>query len=147
MTPAPLATQSQYKVPDVDDHSLTVPLSLFTNGWIHAVEDSELVLVLIAARMRHLHGETLQPLPSGPRKLNSASSPGTLRVSPPNPGLPRDSRRHRRLQSLVGRQARRHPGAWSAAPRLRLRPEELDRPADPTIIDTIANQIAKSEST
>jgi len=49
---------------------LPVPSSLFTNGWIHVLEDSELVLLLIAARMRSRHGDTPQPLPSGARKLH-----------------------------------------------------------------------------
>ncbi|CAN5875737.1 hypothetical protein BH09ACT7_BH09ACT7_29070 [soil metagenome] len=59
-----------YKVPDGEDEYFTVPLTLFTNAWIHVLEDSELVVLLIAARMRCRHGETPQPLPSGPRKLN-----------------------------------------------------------------------------
>jgi hypothetical protein len=65
-----IGDNDQYKVPDVEDEYFTVPLSLFTNGWIHVLEDSELVLLLITARMRSRHGDTPQPMSSGPRKLN-----------------------------------------------------------------------------
>jgi hypothetical protein len=138
-----------YKVPDGEGEYFTVPLTLFTNGWIHVLEDSELVVLLIAARMRCKHGEEPQPLPSGPRKLNY--------------GLTKDSYEaaHRVLDYLsilgviadwrrssdgkVDGFARR--GERGAQPhRLRLRPENLDQPAYPTIVDTITDQIAQSEA-
>jgi hypothetical protein len=140
-----IGDNDQYKVPDLDAEYFTVPLSLFTSGWIHVLEDSELVLLLIAARMRCLHGDTPQPLPSGPRKLNY--------------GLTKDSYEaaHRILDYLsildvisdFNRSADgkvdgiRERGAQPH--HLRLRPEKLDRPAYPTIIDGITDQIAKAE--
>jgi len=59
-----------YKVPDNDDEYFTVPLSLFTNGWIYVLEDGELVLLLIAARFRKVFGDAPHPMAAGPRKLN-----------------------------------------------------------------------------
>ena len=135
-----------YKVPENSDEYFTVPLSLFTNGWIHVLEDSELVVLLIAARMRGAHGETPQPLRSGPRKLNY--------------GLTKDSYEaaHRVLdylsildviadwsRSVDGRvDGYKEKGAQPH--RLRLHPERLDQPAYPTIIDTLTDQIARSET-
>ena len=122
-----------------------MPSSLFTNGWIHVLEDSELVLLLIAARMLSRHGDTPQPLPSGARKLHY--------------GLSRDSfeAAHRMLDYLgildvISDYQRNADGKVDgfrdrgAQPHLlRFHPETLDNPAYPTIIDTIADQIAKSE--
>jgi hypothetical protein len=135
-----------YKVPDVEDEYFTVPLSLFTNGWIYVLEDSELVLLLIAARMRAQHGDKPVPMRSGPRKLNY--------------GLTKDSYEsaHRILDYLdildvISDFNRSEDGKVDgiakrgAQPhRLRFRPEALERPAYPTIVETITEQIAKSES-
>jgi hypothetical protein len=135
-----------YKVPDVEDEYFTVPLSLFTNGWIHVLEDSELVLLLITARMRARYEDTPQPMSSGPRKLNY--------------GLTKDSYEsaHRILDYLdildvVSDFNRSQDGKVDgirergAQPhRLRFRPESLDLPAHPTIIDTLTQQIAMSEN-
>ena len=133
-----------YKVPEAADEYFTVPLTLFTNGWIHVLEDSELVLLLIAARMHCKYGDTPQPLPSGPRKLNY--------------GLTKDSYEaaHRMLDYLsildvIADWNRSSNGKvdgfrkQGAQPhRLRFHPEHLDRPAYPTIVDTITDQIARS---
>jgi hypothetical protein len=137
----------QYKVPDVDDDYFTVPLTLFTNGWIHVLEDSELVLLLIAARMRHLHGDTPQPLPSGPRKLNYGltkdSYEGAHRILDYLSILDVISDFNRLADGTV--EGIRERGAQPH--RLRLRLDGLDQPAYPAIVDTIADQIAKSAST
>lgn len=139
----PHSNNSFYRVPDSD--FFTVPASLFTNGWIHVLEDSELVLLLIAARLHYKHGDEAQPLPSGPRKLNY--------------GLSRDSFEagHRMLAYLdvldvisdFQRSADGKVDGFSdrgAQPHLlRFHPEALDRPAFPTITTTIKEQIAKSE--
>lgn len=142
----PTGDNSVYRVPEHEADFFTVPASLFTNGWIHVLEDSELVVLLIAARMYSEHGETPQPLPSGPRKLNY--------------GLSRDSFEagHRVLDYLgildvisdYQRNADGKVDGFSdrgAQPHLlRFHPEALDRPAYPSIVDTIAAQIAKSEA-
>jgi hypothetical protein len=141
----PTGDNSVYRVPEHDSDFFTVPTSLFTNGWIHVLEDSELVLLLIAARMRSLDGDTPQPLPSGARKLHY--------------GLSRDSfeAAHRVLDYLdvldvISDYLRSADGKVDgfrdrgAQPHLlRFHPEALDRPAYPTIVDTITEQIAKSE--
>lgn len=141
----PAGDNSVYRVPEHDSEFFTVPASLFTNGWIHVLEDSELVLLLIAARMRSEQGDAPQPLPSGPRKLNY--------------GLSRDSFEagHRVLDYLgildvISDYQRSADGKVDgfgdrgAQPHLlRFHPEALDRPAFPTITDTITEQIAKSE--
>ncbi len=141
----PTGDNSVYRVPEHDTDFFAVPASLFTNGWIHLLEDSELVLLLIAARMYSQHSDTPQPLPSGPRKLNY--------------GLSRDSFEagHRVLDYLgildVISDYQRNAagkvdgfGDRGAQPHLlRFHPEALDRPAYPTIVDTITEQIAKSE--
>ncbi|MGW6033333.1 hypothetical protein ACWFOS_06715 [Gordonia terrae] len=132
-----------YRVPE--SGYFTVPAWLFTNGWIHVLEDSELVLLLIAARMRCEHGDEPQPLPSGPRKLNY--------------GLSRDSFEagHRMLAYLdvldvisdFQRSADGKVDGFSdrgAQPHLlRFHPKALDRPSFPTITTTIKEQIARSE--
>lgn len=142
----PSGDNSVYRVPEHDNEFFTVPAPLFTNGWIHVLEDSELVLLLIAARMRSEHADAPQPLPSGPRKLNY--------------GLSRDSfeAAHRVLDYLgildvISDYQRSADGKVDgfgdrgAQPHLlRFHPEALDRPAFPTIADTITEQIAKSEA-
>jgi|JI10StandDraft_1071094.scaffolds.fasta_scaffold04235_12 hypothetical protein len=141
----PGGDNSVYRVPEHDNEFFTVPAWLFTNGWIHVLEDSELVLLLIAARMRNEHGDVPQPLPSGPRKLHY--------------GLSRDSFEagHRVLDYLgildvISDYQRNSDGKVDgfgdrgAQPHLlRFHPEALDRPAFPAITDTITEQIAKSE--
>lgn len=141
----PTGDNSVYRVPEHETDYFTVPASLFANGWIHVLEDSELVLLLIAARMYSEHGDAPQPLPSGPRKLNY--------------GLSRDSFEagHRVLDYLgildVISDYQRNAdgkvdgfGDRGAQPHLlRFHPEALDRPAYPTIVDTVTEQIAKSE--
>ncbi|MCA2304877.1 hypothetical protein JF770_15020 [Mycobacterium intracellulare] len=139
----PRGDNSVYRVPEHE--FFTVPVSLFTKGWIHVLEDSELVLLLIAARMHAEHGDVPQPLPSGPRKLHY--------------GLSRDSFEagHRVLDYLgildvISDYQRNDDGKVDgfadrgAKPHLlRFHPETLDRPAFPAIVDTITEQIAKSE--
>ena len=141
----PTGDNDVYRVPEHESAFFTVPSSLFTNGWIHVLEDSELVLLLIAARMRSRHGDTPQPLPSGPRKLHY--------------GLSRDSfeAAHRMLDYLgildvISDYQRNADGKVDgfrdrgAQPHLlRFHPEALDKPAYPTIVDTIKDQIAKAE--
>ena len=109
------------------------------------LEDSELVLLLITARMRFRHGDTPRPMSSGPRKLNY--------------GLTKDSYEsaHRILDYLdilevISDFNRSSDGKVDgirergAQPhRLRFRPDALERPAYPTIVETITEQIAKSE--
>lgn len=63
-------TNAQYRVPVEEEEFFTVPASLFTNGWIFVLEDSELALLLIAARLRHKHGDMSVRLPAAPRLLN-----------------------------------------------------------------------------
>lgn len=135
-----------YKVPDVEDEYFTVPLTLFTNGWIHVLEDSELVLLLITARFRRVFGDAPHPMSAGPRKLNY--------------GLTKDSYEaaHRVLDYLsildvIADWSRSSDGKVDgfrergAQPhRLRLRPENIDQPAYPTIVDAITDQIALSEA-
>lgn len=142
----PSGDNSIYRVPEHDNEFFTVPASLFTNGWIQVLEDSELVLLLIAARMRGKHGDTPQPLPSGPRKLHY--------------GLSRDSfeAAHRVLDYLgildvISDYQRSADGKVDgfgdrgAQPHLlRFHPEALDRPAIPTITDTIIEQLLKAEN-
>lgn len=143
----PTGDNDVYRVPEHEGSFFTVPLQLFTNGWIHVLEDSELILLLIAARMRFQHGDEAQPLRSGPRKLNY--------------GLSRDSfeAAHRMLDYLgiltvISDYQRSSDGKVDdfakrgAKPHLlRLNPEALDTPAYPTITDTIATQIRRSEDT
>ena len=62
-------TNAQYRIPDGDDF-FTIPVSLFTNGWIFVLEDSELALLLIAARLQHKDGDASHRLPAAPRLLN-----------------------------------------------------------------------------
>ena len=142
----PVGDNGVYWVPEHESDFFTVPAWLFTNGWIHVLEDSELVLLLIAARMRSQHGDAPQPLASGPRKLHY--------------GLSRDSFEagHRVLDYLgildvISDYQRSADGKVEkfndrgAQPHLlRFHPEALDRPAFPAIIDTITEQIAKSEA-
>lgn len=142
----PTGDNDEYKVPDVEADYFTVPLTLFTNGWIHVLEDSELVLLLITARFHRKYGDTPQPMSSGPRKLNY--------------GLTKDSYEsaHRILDylkiiSVIADWNRTSDGKVSAIRErgaqphhLRFHPDMLERPAYPTIVDTLTQQIARSEA-
>lgn len=147
---APTGDNDVYRVPELENSYFTVPLGLFTNGWIHVLDDSELVLLLIAARLLAKHGGIPQPLASGPRKLNY--------------GLSRDSFEtgHRMLDYLglldvISDWRRNADGTVDgfrdretrgAQPHLlRFHPEVLDNAAYPIIVDTITSQLAKSEKT
>ncbi|GAF48810.1 hypothetical protein [Rhodococcus wratislaviensis] len=58
-----------YRVPDEDEDYFTVPVELFTQGWIYVLADSELALLLIVARWWHIHGsEKTHYLSAGPRQ-------------------------------------------------------------------------------
>jgi hypothetical protein len=46
----------RYVVPHLDEQVLHLPQGLFTNGWIHALEDSEITFLLMLACMRALVG-------------------------------------------------------------------------------------------
>lgn len=59
-----------YRVPDGEESYFEVPVALFTSGWIHVLEDSELALLLITMRMRHIHGDEPQKLAAGTRLLH-----------------------------------------------------------------------------
>ncbi|BAD60595.1 hypothetical protein PNF1_690 (plasmid) [Nocardia farcinica IFM 10152] len=63
-------TGDRYRVPDSEDPYFDIPVSLFTNGWIHVLEDSELALLLITIRMYHRHGAEPQKLAAGTRLLH-----------------------------------------------------------------------------
>ncbi|MDO3013294.1 hypothetical protein P5V34_04740 [Mycobacteroides abscessus subsp. abscessus] len=65
---SPTADNDAYSVPEHD--YFPVPITLFTRGWIHVLEDSELTLLLITARLRHKRGPQLQPLDATARKLH-----------------------------------------------------------------------------
>lgn len=133
-----------YCVPEHEDDYFTVPLTLFTSGWIHVLQDSELALLLITARMLAKGGDYAQPLSGGPRKLNY--------------GLSRDSfeAAHRVLDYLgiievISDYRRADDGRVSgyrdrgAKPHLlRLRPEALSVPAYPAILDTLSAQIQQA---
>ena len=71
-----------YRVPDEDRDFFTVPLTLFTRGWIYVLEDSELALVLITARNRSLHGDEEQPLRGGTRVTNYGLGPDSFEAHP-----------------------------------------------------------------
>lgn len=131
-----------YRVPEDAGDYFVVPTSLFTNGWIHVLHDSELALLLITARMLSKGGDYAQPLGGGFRKLNY--------------GLSRDSfeAAHRVLEYLgivevISDYQRSSDGKVDgyrergAKPHLlRFHPEALAAPAYPTILDTLATQIA-----
>lgn len=53
---------NRYSVPDDSESYFEVPLTLFTQGWVHVLEDSELALLLMTARMHHRHGDKPQKL-------------------------------------------------------------------------------------
>lgn len=59
-----------YRVPADGDVFFTVPVTLFTNGWIYVLEDSELALLLIGARLRRRHGDSGQRLSGAARVLH-----------------------------------------------------------------------------
>lgn len=71
-------TNVYYRVPEHEGTYFTVPVTLFTNGWIYVLEDSELALLLLAARLRHKHGDGVHHLSAGPRLLNYGLSRDAL---------------------------------------------------------------------
>jgi hypothetical protein len=131
-------TNDLYYVPEHD--YFTIPTTLFTNGWIYVLEDSELALLLITARMREQHGDEGQRLGATNRALFY--------------GLGRDSFEAHRVLDYLGiidvmadiyrNEDGKVDGFKSrgAQPHeLLFHPEALDRPALPTLLDTIASQI------
>jgi hypothetical protein len=133
------ATNDLYYVPE-QDYYFTVPTTLFTNGWIYVLEDSELALLLITARMRSQHGDEGQRLGATTRLLNY--------------GLARDSfEAHRVLDYLglidvIADPSRSPDGkvdgfkSRSALPHeLLFHPEVLEKPGLPTILETIEHQL------
>jgi hypothetical protein len=65
-----------YTIPKSDKESFTVPLSIFTEGWIHVLEDSELAFILMIASLRF-------------DSLETVAVPGDIRIR--EFGLGRDS--------------------------------------------------------
>ncbi|MBF6278084.1 hypothetical protein [Nocardia nova] len=63
-------TGDAYRVPDGAEPYFEIPVTLFTNGWVHVLEDSELALLLMTIRMHHLHGDEPQKLAASVRLLN-----------------------------------------------------------------------------
>lgn len=136
---SPSADNDAYSVPD--QNYFPVPITLFTQGWIHVLEDSELTLLLITARLRHKRGPQLEPLDATARKLHY--------------GLSRDAFEagHRMLDYLeivdVVSDICRSPDGTvdsiesrGAKPhQLLFHPDSLDRPALPTMLDTFAAQL------
>lgn len=135
-----------YTVPDDVSEYFTVPLTLFTNGWIHVLEDSELIMLLIGARFFADYGDKPHPLNPGARKLHY--------------GLSRDSFEagHRMLDYLgilnvisdYQRSTNGKVDGYSdrgAKPHLlRFLPDALNAPAYPTIIEIINEQLSRSEA-
>ena len=66
----PGRTGDLYRVPADTEDYFTVPTTLFTHGWIYVLEDSELALLLIGARLRHKHGDIGQRIQAGTRVLH-----------------------------------------------------------------------------
>lgn len=124
-----------YRTPEDPAEYFTVPFELFTNLWIYVLEDSELALLLIAARMHHQGGEVVQRMPAGTRLLHY--------------GLSRDAfAAHQMLDRLgllrVDSDPQRHDGRVTdyatrgAQPHgLLFLPEGLRKPALPTLITAI----------
>ena len=132
-------TNGLYEVPK--DEYFTVPTTLFANGWIYVLEDSELALLLIAARMRSQHGDEAQPLGATTRLLHY--------------GLARDSFEAHRVLAYLGlidviADINRSPDGTTAGfkakgaqpHKLLFHPEVLEQQALPTILQTIDHQLA-----
>lgn len=138
-------THDLYRVPDCQDDYFTVPLTLFTNGWIYILEDTEIAMLLITARNRHLHGDE-------PIELN-----GEIRSI--NHGVGQDAfKAHRVLEYLglidVIADWRRHQDGTVSdyeekgpadAHRLLFHPDALNESAIPTFLTKIEEQLARPE--
>lgn len=138
------STNDLYRVPEHEEAYFTVPLALFTSGWIHVLEDSELALLLITARNRHLHGDEELPLP------------GNIRVV--HHGLSQDAFEAHRVLDYLGlidvtsdyrRQTdgRVHKYNENGAEphKLLFQPEALKDSAIPAFLDAIEKQLARPE--
>jgi hypothetical protein len=142
-----LQTPDHYRVPEGEDEFFAVPLSMFTNGWIYVLEDSELALLLITARNRHLHGAEEQPLRGGVRVMNYGLGPDSFEAAYrvlEYLGLIEVSSDYRRHQS-----GRVHNYAKTGADphQLLFLPEGLERPAAATFLVEIEDQLAQPEPT
>lgn len=136
-------TNALYSVPVVG--FFTVPVSLFTNGWVHVLEDSELALLLIAARLRQKYGDVIVPLEAAPRLLhyglsrdafeahNMLDRLGLLEVE-------QDSERHAdgKVRKYLTRGARPHG--------LRFLPAGLDKPALPSVAAEVQRRLDQTGS-
>lgn len=137
-------TSDLYRVPEHGDAYFTVPLTLFTSGWVHVLDDSELVLLLITARNRDLHGDEELGLSGGIRVVNHGLGPDAFEA-------------HRVLDYLglidVTSDYRRQSDGrvykykeQGAEPhKLLFQPDALQKSAIPTFLTEIENQLAKPE--
>ena len=133
-----------YRVPDEDRDFFTVPLTLFTRGWIFVLEDSELALLLITARNRSLHGDEEQPLRGGTRVTNYGLGPDSFEAHRVLDylGLIDVSSDYRRQQD--GRVAD-YETKGAEPHRLLFHPDALERSAVRTFLAEIEDQLAKPE--
>lgn len=133
-----------YRVPEKEPDFFIVPLTLFTSSWIYVLEDSELALLLITARNRHLHDDEELPLRGGTRIVNHGLGPDSFEA-------------HRVLDYLglidVRSDYRRQPDGRvadykekGAEPhKLLFHPDALETSAIPTFLGEIENQLAKPQ--
>jgi hypothetical protein len=137
-------TNDLYRVPEHEEAYFTVPLSLFTSGWIHVLEDSELALLLITARNRHLHGDEELALPGGIRTIHH--------------GLSQDAFEAHRVLDYLGlidvtsdyrRQSdgrvHKYDEHGAEPHKLLFHPDALENSAIPAFLTAIENQLAKPE--
>lgn len=138
-------TGDLYSVPSEDDDYFTVSTHLFTNGWIYALEDSELALLLIAARMRHKQ-DVAGRITASTRLLNY--------------GLSRDSfSAHRMLDNLKllevlpdearwfdGTRVEDYSARGSKPHSLRFLPEGLQKDGPAAVLDEIEYQLGRTDS-
>ncbi|CAM5673580.1 hypothetical protein MAUB1S_11896 [Mycolicibacterium aubagnense] len=137
-------TNDLYRVPEHDGSYFTVPLTLFTNGWIYVLEDTELVLLLITMRSRYLHGDEELTFSGGVRTVHYGVGPDAFEA-------------HRVLEYLglidvISDYRRQSDGRvykyqeQGAAPhKLVFQPDALENSAFPTFLTEIENQLAKPE--
>ncbi|MBN2447245.1 MAG: hypothetical protein JXO22_10990 [Phycisphaerae bacterium] len=133
-----------YRVPDDDREFFTVPLTLFTRGWIYVLQDSELALLLITARNRSLHGAEEQPLRGGTRVTNHGLGPDAFEAHRVLDylGLIDVSSDYRRQED--GRVAD-YETEGAEPHRLLFHPDALEHSAVPTFLAEIEDQLAKPQ--
>lgn len=134
-----------YRIPTAED-SFPVPLTLFTEGWIYVLEDSELALLLITIRNLSKHGAQPLPLSGENRSLRYGLGEDAFEAHRVLEylSLVDVSSDHRRQSN--GRIANYEDQGQGEPHTLQFLPEGLSQPAVTTFLSAIGSQLDQADT-